>query len=425
MENVKYSLDWVTKICKEIGPRIATSEEEKKAADDLKKELEQYADEIVSQKFKAIPGLYPAGFVKLAIIFSVIGIPFILVGWPFIILSYLLPIFSLFIFVSSFMYMKEWFGFFFKSGESQNVLGRIYPRDMDGNIIKEPKKRIIMAGHIDSAYEMKIVRFQDNIAKYTFLGMGFIIITLLLGLIKSILIIFVPKIILTTKGPIIFTYIDILWVIFAVITGPFLVLVFYGYLGKKPVEGANDNLISVGLALALARYFSRPEHRLRNVELILGGFGSEECGERGSNAFVKDFGSKGLLDNSYTLIPESCGAGERLGILTGEKSHLATHSKEVYERAWKAYLKYKEEKGDDAIPCDVKKLPYAASDAGRFSLAGYKASTILAYEGKLMKPANWHAITDTPENLDPKFVEAVYKILKNFIYLVEEEEDQN
>jgi hypothetical protein len=39
-----------------------------------------------------------------------------------------------------------------------------------------------------------------------------------------------------------------------------------------------------------------------------GSFGSEECGERGSCAFVKYHGARGDLDNSYTIVPESCGA---------------------------------------------------------------------------------------------------------------------
>jgi hypothetical protein len=63
----------------------------------------------------------------------------------------------------------------------------------------------------------------------------------------------------------------------------------------------------------------------------------------------------------------------------------------------------------------VAALPFAASDAGRFSLKSYSASTKLAYDGALMKPANWHAVTDTPENLNVKNLQIVFEIIKEFI----------
>jgi hypothetical protein len=176
------------------------------------------------------------------------------------------------------------------------------------------------------------------------------------------------------------------------------------YTGDDVVEGANDNLIGNGISIAIGEYFAEDKNRLKNVELWFGTFGSEECGERGSGYFVKEHGSKGELDNAFAIIPESCGAGSQMAIVTDERMHLAHHDKEFCNDIYKkGYLKYKEMVDEkDIIPCIVTALPFAASDAGRFSLSGYKAATILCYDGKLMKPANWHALTDKPENLDMK-----------------------
>jgi putative aminopeptidase FrvX len=166
----------------------------------------------------------------------------------------------------------------------------------------------------------------------------------------------------------------------------------------------------------LGQYFTQPEHRLRNVELWVGGFGSEECGERGACAFVKKYGEEGLLDNSFAVIPESCGAGDRLAIITKEPIHLAVHDLELCEKVYEGYQEFvKEKTNENPIPCKVEKLPFSASDAGRFSLKGYKATMVIAFEGALAKPKNWHDAEDKPANLEVPMMATVFGTFKHYI----------
>lgn len=418
----KFALDYVHHICKTYGPRPATSRSEEMATDDIENFLKKRCDQTFKQKFTAIPGLYPQGQIKLLAGFFLSGILFFPTKVPFNLMCFVLGLFGVFILLSSLIYMKEWFGlkiFGFKHLESSNVFGKILPKDENGSK-KEGKVKVIIGGHTDSAFQMKIVRFGDNVAKYTFAALGYIVITILLTILKAIITPSFPSIIISESSIFTISIVDIIWFIVSIPGLPFVGFIIYCYTGKIPVMGANDNLSGTGVAVAIAEYFSKPENSLKNVEIWVGSFGSEECGERGSCAFVKYHGSRGELDNSYTIIPESCGAGSHLAILTDEKMHLAHHSPEVYNRLWNAYKKIEQDKRiPDLLPCKVAALPFAASDAGRFSLKGYRASTILAYDGALMKPANWHATSDVPENLDEKNLQIVFEMIKEFILELE------
>ena len=311
--------------------------------------------------------------------------------------------------------MSEIFGFIFEKETSYNATGRIYPRDEQGNK-KKGKKRIIIAGHIDSAFQMKITKHGDKVYKYALPGFLFIILQVLFGTIKTIWGGLGDPTTYVKGYGFSLILLDFIFLGIALFGIPSFLYLVNGLVGGTPVEGANDNLSGVGIALSLAEYFSREENRLKHVELWLGGFGSEECGERGAQHFVEKYGRKGLLDNAYNVIPESCGAGDRLAIITKEPIHLAHHDIELCKKVYKGYERFvRETKSGDPIPCKIQKLPFSASDAGRFSLAGYKATMVIAFEGALAKPKNWHHEDDLPENLDYKMMRTVFGTYKNFI----------
>ncbi|MBD3353708.1 MAG: M28 family peptidase, partial [Candidatus Lokiarchaeota archaeon] len=402
-----------------IGPRYAGSKEEALAAEDLNSRLSEFSDDIMNDKFEVFPDLYPQGLIKIAVIMAIFSSLFFTMTSPINLIAPLGYTLGLIVFFSSLFLMKEWFAFPFKKAKSTNVVGKIKPRINNESI--NGKKKIIIAGHLDSANEMNIVKLGDLIGTVSIIGAVWIVISIILAILKSILVWLAPSIVLGQWFIFQFSYIDLIWVITACAGIPLLLYLEYAYTGDEVVPGANDNLISIGIALALGKYFSQEENRLHNVELWVGGFGSEECGERGSCAFVKEYGPKGELDNALAVIPESCGAGSNLAILTRERMHLAHHNIELCNKVFEGYKKYKEEYGDGALPCKVCELPYSASDAGRFSLKGYKATTILGYMGKLMKPINWHQTNDSYESLEMKTINAVIEIYKNFIRIVEKE----
>lgn len=421
------SMDFISKICQHYYVRPPGSPNEKCAAQLIQDEFAPLSDETFIDEFPIHPGLYPNGTIILFAIMAFIGLPFILFDGFWNLLTILLPLLGGLQVVWSLMGMRETFAFLFKKAQSQNVLGKIKPRDESG-MIKSPKMKIVIAGHVDSANEMRIARLGDHIAKVTLMVFVYLLCVILLALIKYIVLhVNSNSIIIKVAGPITFTYLDIVFIILSIPGIPLLIFVLIGYIIGTPVPGANDNLGGIGIAYALAKYFTQPDQRLRNVELWVGGFGSEECGERGSHAFVLKYGQLGELDNAYGMIPESCVAGTNLAVVTAEPFHFVHHHPEVYNRLFKGYLQYKddhkEDNPEDIVPCELRILPVAASDAGRFSLAGYKASMLLGFEGKLMKPANWHAPSDSPENMSFKMTLASFEIFQNT--LVQLDKDLN
>ena len=418
----KIAYDYVEGVCDNIGPRYAGSLEEKSAAEDLERQLKKFSDDTFSEQFEIYPDLYPQGLIKVAIYCAVFSSIFFIFNTPFNLIAVFGGILGIFIVFVSLVLMKEWFGFFFKKAYSQNSIGKIYPRDEKGNKL-DGKIKIIMSGHIDSANQMKIIELGDNIAKITAGGFGWIIMTILLGLLKSIIVPLVPSAILAQNSLFTFSYLDLIWIIISIPGIPLVIYLKMAYTGDEVVQGANDNLIGVGIALAIGKYFSEEKNRLKNIELWFGGFGSEECGERGSGHFVKIHGSAGELDNAIAVIPESCGAGSQMAIITYERMHLAHHDKNICNDVYQnGYLKFKEEVGEkEVIPVCVTALPFAASDAGRFSLSGYKATMIISYDGKLMKPSNWHAVTDVPKNLEMKNIKTVIGTISHYIKSLDEE----
>ena len=188
---------------------------------------------------------------------------------------------------------------------------------------------------------MPITRFGNNVFKIALIGIGYILVMLILAILKLVLYSINPNVLVWFMiGQYSVSYLDLLVVILSFIGIPFFIITIKGLIGGQPVMGANDNLSAVAIAVALATYFSQSENRLHNVELWIGGFGSEECGERGAHAFVKKYKAQGLLNNAHAVIPDSIGAGNRITIITNEKMHFARHDPEVTNRMFKAYQEF-------------------------------------------------------------------------------------
>lgn len=414
-KSAQNAIDYITHLCKTYGERITCTPAEKAASEDIAGKLKDFCDETNLDDFRVYPNLYPSGFIRITAAFVWVGIIFMFLDAPWSILATLLPIIGFLQLYITYVKMKEWFGFLFKSGTSYNAIGRIFPRN-EKNEVVSPKTRIIIAGHTDSAFEFKITKHGDKIYHFVVPGFAYIIIQVLFGVIKTIMLsVGNPRIIAQGYG---FTLIilDIIFLCVCIPGIPALIYLKNGLVGGTPVIGANDNLSGTGIALALGQYFSQPQHRLHNVELWVGSWGSEECGERGSEAFIQKYGPQGLLNNSFTIVPESCGAGDRLAIITKEPIHLAKHNLELCHDVYAGYETFLHQNQiSDPIPCKVQKLPFSASDAGRFSLKGYKATMIIAFDGALAKPKNWHSAKDIPENLDLKVMTAVFGMIKHYI----------
>jgi len=410
------AISYIQHVCDTFGPRISGSKQERNAFEELETKLRKFADFTYVDTYKVYPTFYPGDFVRIFGVCVIIGWILFFFSNVWGIFSIILPLFGLFVVFISLVKLKYWFAFFSKKGISHNVTARILPKD-DKNGIQPSKKRIIIAGHMDSAFQMKITRFGDKSMLFLVFSILYTILIALFSLARILLLQGGGMKLILSLGPLGLGWLDIAFLGISIIGLPTLIITLRGFSGGIPVLGANDNLSGVALALEIGDYFAKDEHRLNNVELWVGGFGSEECGERGAENFVKKYSKLGLLKDSIAIIPESLGAGTDLAILTKELMHLVTHDKDVCSTIERAYNSLKEQgENDEFVSCRIAPdLKMGSSDGGRFALAGFPSSTVLGYEGRIMKPANWHEVTDDPKHLTRKTLRTAIGIYVHFI----------
>ena len=124
--------------------------------------------------------------------------------------------------------MKEWFGVFFKKGTSTNATGRIFPRN-DQNEQVNSKAKVIVCGHINSANQMPITRFGNNVFKIALIGIGYILVMLILAILKLVFYSINPNVLVWFMiGQYSVSYLDLLVVILSFIGIPFFIITIKG-----------------------------------------------------------------------------------------------------------------------------------------------------------------------------------------------------
>jgi len=403
--------DIIDSICKKFGPRYSCSQAEKDANLWIKDELDKFSDETFIDEFKTRPAMYPQGFIKFAGILGGSSPIFMIFQFPFPILSAVFVFLGLWILYSEMMLMKGWIGPFFKKKTSSNVFGIIKPTG-------EVKFRVIFEGHTDSAKEMNIASYPRKLRKWiAIIGLYFLVHTIIFSLWKCIVqITGDSSIIIYDSNILSWTTIDLVYFLSLIIIYPFFIWILKGFLGKTVVLGANDNLSGSAVSLAIGKYLSK--NRLKNVEVWVGSQGSEEVGDKGAGAFVKKYGDQGILNNSYTVVLECCGAAEEMAIIEKDM-HGAIYDKDVNNILEDAYNAVKKE-NPDILKLRRVYLKIGACDACQYIHKGYKASAIFGVEEHKHKAVNWHSINDAPENISKKVLKDFFNVCLQFIDLIDQ-----
>lgn len=405
-----YMFNFIDTICTKFGPRYSCSEAEKNANIWIKKELDQFCDQTFIDEFETRPAMYPQGFIKVAGILGGISPLFMPLIFPFPIISLILVVLGITVLYSELFLMKGWIGFLFKTEKSSNVFGIIKPTG-------EVKFRIIFEGHTDSAKEMNIASYKLRARQIIGrIGLYFLFHTIIFSLWKFIAqLVSELSIVILNWGVVSITILDLIYFISLVIIYPFFILLLKGFLGKTVVLGANDNLSATAVAVAIGNYLS--ENRPKNVEIWIGSQGSEEVGDKGAKAFVEKYGKLGVLNNSYTVVLECCGAAEDM-FLIKKDMHRAVYDTEINNMLLQAHTEVKNE-NPDLLNVRTGSLKIGACDACRYIHEGFKAAALMGTEHLKNKAVNWHSISDAPENIDKKILNDFFDVSLKFVELVD------
>ena len=273
-ECTNFAIREIRKVCKEVGPRPAGFEGEKKGQDYVEKLMTPIADEVRREKFTLSPKAFMSWVMidgALALVAAILGILCFALQLPdtaemiMRIVSIVLVVLAVFFLIGEFLLYKKVLDPFFKKQESSNV---ICVRKASG----ETKRRIIIGGHMDTAYEWR----------YTYLGGPKLVTTVVITAVLSLLITLGLSIAGFFVANPVAEYVLIGVQALAI---PALISVMFFVNWKLPVDGAADDLTGVFTAMATLLYFKHNDIRLENTEIVAVSVGAEEEGLRGSKAF--------------------------------------------------------------------------------------------------------------------------------------------
>jgi hypothetical protein len=400
--DAQYALDIVKAICTEVGPGLPGSTQERERAAMIKKELESHlgAENVAIEEFTLAPEAclspFPGVlFMVLAVLLN-ISTGRLTGVWPWLTASAAL-VFSILaplLFILEFIFAFELIDPLFKKKVSINVVGRLRKPGT-----QNVRRLLILSGHHDSAPENTWLRF---------LGYGFFFLsaTYFIGLITMLAMSIIQLTGLIIGSTDIVRMGTLGWVLLVYPIAPSIIYVLFATRGKKNggnVPGAMDNLSACALAVAMCRFLAEnPSYIPNDMEIRFITFGSEEVGLRGSRRYVERHLDElkrldvRVLNYEMVVHPE-------IAILTSEINGTVKNSPEMV----KSVVAAAERAG---VPYRVKPATLGtASDAGPFSRAGLKATTLLPFKVPQQMVAFYHQKWDRPEVLT---IEPLLNVLK-------------
>ncbi len=383
MDQAKYVIDT-------FGPRPPASEAERRTQEHVHDILAQCCDETAIEAFQTAP----RAFMSLPLVTSILVGAGLVLYWINPWASFAISAIAAGIVIQQLVRYKRLLDPFFPKATSYNVIGRIHPSG-------ERKRRIVLNGHPDAAYEWRwnymANRWFAPIVLYSFSGLGVLLVTSLLaaifeghwhgdywnvwGLIGLLQLLFAPGVL-----------VGLLYTNFGVVA-----------------PGANDNLSGTFTAVGIAKYLRDHDIRLEHTELAVLITGSEEAGLRGAKAFAEQHAND--FDDVETVF---------VALDTfRDLDHFKVYNRDLNGRVAhdEAVCRLLKEAGTAA----GLELPYGtvtlgASDGAAFTQAGWRTGTLAA-----MDPAPapyYHTRLDTANNMEPfclqKVIETVLAAVRRY-----------
>lgn len=393
-EMTNFSVRGIKKICKDVGPRPAGSEQEHEAQKLMAAELDGACDKVEIEPFDVHPGAF-LGWILTDGIMMIAAIVLFFFGMSAIALA--LCALSLIFAIVEFLLYKKLLDPFFPKKTSHNVVAVRKPKG-------EVKRRIIFSGHADSANEWRFTYYGGSKLLVPIIALSFV--GILLGLVLGIWAVAAGHAFSAAdSGALnVMRYVFLAWI-------PILFTALFFENKKRPVMGANDDLTGCFISMAVVKYMQQHDIRFENTEVWVVLTGSEEAGLRGAKAFCK--AHKNELSDVETVF---------VGLDTIRDYDFAA----VYSRDLTGTVKndagacalVKEAAKQTGLDLPYKSVFFGATDAAAVTQAGMKAVSVSAMDPAPAK--YYHTRLDTADNLDIKTVEAVLGVALETAFLFDE-----
>lgn len=366
-----YVIEKTRFVIEHFGPREPGSEAERNAQDFVRQELEPYADSVSVEPFSVAP----KGLLCFVPLCGVLMAAAVFLFSPLPLLAFLSCLAALTIIVLQF-------------GRYWQVLDPLLPKGTSCNVYavrraaQAPRRRIIVNGHADSAYEMRF-----NLAGQLPMTVA---VLLLFGSLFLITLLSAANLFsgaLSAAAP-------VLWHVaaplrFLCLLGSVVAFLFIRF--NVVVPGANDNLSGAFMAAAVFRWFYEQGVRFEETEVCCLVTGSEEAGLRGAKAFAAKHRAECTELETAVIVTDTLRDTDHLAVCVRDlngtvKNHpgLGTLLREAGEKL--------------GIPVGNTVVFLGSSDATAFTQAGIPATALSAMDPS--PPRYYHTRLDTWSNMD-------------------------
>lgn len=402
-EYTNYAIKSIKNVCKNFGPRPVGSEAEKNAQEYMLNDLKNFCDEANREEYKCSDKAFMS-WVPLGAVLLVLSIVSFTLGWAAVGLG--LCLITLFFILAEFIFYKPVLDVFFPKKTSGNVYGVIKPTG-------ETKKRIVLSGHTDSAFEWTYTYKGGRPAVLTIILTAIIDIVLGIGGGIYALIHFggaFGTVVWREGGNVALRVIAVIFYI----SIPVLVAATKFCNFKLPVMGANDDLTGVFISCAAAKFLHDNNIRFENTEVMVVCAGGEEAGLRGTKAFAKAHKDE-LTDSSVETVYVGFDTIRELDftkIYDKDMTGMVKNDRKVAELIQRAA----KNAGRDV---SIGTIELGSTDAAAMSQAGVRAASIVAMDPT---PARYyHTRLDTADNLSPQAIDFGVKTALEAIFMFDEQ----
>jgi hypothetical protein len=383
-------LEHIRRLAVGIGPRPATSPQERAAAQYGAEFLRSLGIEVRLQHFRS-PTTW-TWFNFLGYLLALLAVALYLV-WP--------PLGLVLAAVAAIAAIAE--------NDNRPFLSRLMPRRESQNVIGvarpqgEVRRRVVCLAHLDTA-RSDAAHHPNKVAGFrkTYLLSVWVLIALVALYFAGTVAYVVPAVSipwrlewwLSLPLGLVLIYIQVL-LIQRERTGEF-------------VAGANDNASGVGCALAAAEHFAASP--LQHTELWTVLTGCEEVAANGAVEFLEAHRTQ--LGDAFVLSPDNCGAGQPIYAIV--EGMFFSH------RASPTLVRLAEEITAEHPNLAIRPAPYRAgyTDGSAALVRGYQALSILGLNERGVPP-NWHWPTDTFENVDENALNTAAQFLRLMIQKID------
>ncbi len=395
-QQVKDAFTFTDEVVEGYPGRLAGSEACRKAAERIKAEFERFCDAGTVKAEQC--DIHPQSLVKF--------VPALVVlYYACILLLYFMPALAWVSFaglaLGLFAYygqaVRQWLLLdpLFPKKKGYNVYGSIEPSG-------EVKQQVILSGHHDAAYVFQIRAYLPKLyAPLRTIGALVLVIAVLVSLVAAILLCF---------GITLSQWVALVLLILGIFVLPFLFLTT-----NAASPAAGDDMMAVAIAAGIGKLFGDVKRAgsnpLKHTRLILLSFDAEECGLRGSHAWVKRHLAELRATKTFAFNMDPIYKFKYIEFYDADLSGKVKLSKEMAQECvdiaaalgYKAYI---------APP-----RRGSATDTASYGAAGIEATNLHAMSSKESDLAGWvyHTRNDISKYIEPQVVEASLKIVRGYI----------